>query len=340
MFTLYSSGPPRRLSTVTFPELSNVLGLDFARTNAFEMTHTAPRILLLAVVLAAGLLLIPGCNDPTVDVLQPSDRFRFSLFGTLDVAADTQAIRVEPLDDSVQLGASRDLNATVVLENLDSGEEVRLRDSLATFGTKPVVVHNFWTTHSIQPATSYRISVRREGDPTTSATTTTPAQPPDLLATSLRLPCVFSDDPNEELRSENSFTVTARNLDRIASVVVTYPIPDAPPNVPRSMPHLKGVENLDDQFVISVFYRPDLVELNPDPTPPPQAQPQCANRSDFARSSVQVEVAAGGPDWPKWRDVPFDDIARPDTFSNVQNGHGFVGGTYSKTIRVPITGRN
>lgn len=317
---------------------------DFATTFAFAMLSFTSRIRpfvvpVLATVVAALLLLIPGCEDPTVNVLQPTDQFQFSVFGTLNVAADTQVIRVEPLDDSIQVGAPPSLDATVVLENLDTGEQIQLQDSLSTFGTEPIVVHNFWTAHSIEPSTSYRVAVRRGGDPVVTATTTTPTRPPDLAATGLELPCTFSDDPNTQLKAQNSFTVTAQNVDRIASVVVRYPILEWP-LFTRSIPHLKGVERFEGRFVISVFYRPDLIRLNPDPNPRPGGRPGCASPSDFARPFVEVEVAAGGPDWPQWRGVPFEQIARPDTFSNVQGGHGFVGGTYSKTIDVPVTGRN
>lgn len=298
----------------------------------------------LAAFVAAALLLAPGCQDPTVDVLVPTDQFQFSLFGTLNVAADTQFIRIEPLDDSVQVGSPRTLDATVVLENLDNGNRTSLRDSLSTFGTDPIIVHNFWTTRPIQPSTSYRVVVRREGDPVATATTTTPAQPPNLAHTArpdtaLRLPCTFPDNPNNQLKAQNSFTVTAQNVDRLASVVVTYPIPDAPPFSPRSVTHFEDIrQDEEGAFLISVFYRPDLVDLNPNPPPPP-APPDCASQGDFSRLFAEVEVAAGGPDWPAWRGVPFNDIARPDTFSNVQGGHGFVGGTYSETIDVPVIAR-
>lgn len=309
---------------------------------ASSASRTQPRLTpVLAIAVAAVLLLVPGCKDPTVDVFRPTDQFQFSLFGTLDVAADTQVVRVESLDDSIQVGAPPTLDATLLLENLDSGEQIRLQDSLATFGPEPVVVHNFWTTHSIEPSTSYRVAVRREGEPVATVTTTTPARPPDLAVsgTALELPCTFPEDPNDQLKPQNSFTVAARNVDRIASVVVTYPIPDAAPYVPRSVPHLKGVKKFEDLFRITVFYRPDLVALNPDQATPSR-EPSCASQSDFARPFVKVAVAAGGPDWPKWRGAPLNEIARPDSFSNVQGGHGFVGATYSDTIEVPVLGRN
>lgn len=280
-----------------------------------------------------------------MDILQSSDQFQFSLFGTLNVAADTQVIRVEPLGDSTQVGAPRDLGATVVLENLDNGKQISLQDSLTTFGTEPTVVHNLWTTHPIQPATSYRVIVRSGGESATTATTTTPSRPPDLAHTSLpdtalRLPCIFLDNPNSEARDANSFTVTAQDVDRIAAVEVQYPIPSAPPRAQRLFNHSSSVEKDEDLFIISVFYRPDLVLSNPDNIAPEDpGMRTCVGIDDFAPLHASVVVSAGGPGWPQWRGVSLDEIARPDSFSNVEGGHGFVGAIYPDTVKVPVRGR-
>ena len=288
----------------------------------------------------ATTLLIVGCQDPTVDVLQPSPDFQFSLFGALDVAADTQVIRVEPLGDSTQIGAPEELGATVSLENLDTNEQIPLRDSLTDLG---VSVHNLWTTHPIEPATDYRVVVRSNGEPVTTATTTTPDRPPTLTHTafpdtSLQLPCIFPENPNNERRPANTFTVTAQDVDRIAVVEAFYPLMGAPPTAPRVFTHLDGVEQDEDLFIISIFYREDLVRSNPNPPPPP-AMRDCASPSDFARPFAEVIVAAGGPDWPAWQDAPLNEIARPDSFSNVEGGNGFVGAVYSDTVQVPVAQR-
>jgi len=141
--------------------------------------------------------------------------------------------------------------------------------------------------------------------------------------------------PNNQRRPANTFTVTARNVDRIAAAEVHYPIVGAPPRV---FNHFEGVERDEDLFIISIFYRENLVTANPNPPPPP-APPDCASRSDFAHPYAEVIVASGGPDWPTWRGLPLNEIARPDSFSNVQGGNGFVGGVYSDTVRVPVAER-
>lgn len=291
--------------------------------------------------LAGGLLLLVGC-DPSVEVFEPSDQYRFSLYGTLNVAADTQAIRVDPIGDTTQYGAPPQIDATVTLENLDAGTQVTLQDSLATVGVGDYPVHNFWTTHPIRPATSYRIAVEQGGETVTSATTTTPPNAPDLAHRfDFYLPCVFprpgSSDPR---RAPNTLDVIVRDVESVAAAQIIYPITYPRPGqdslqTRNAYNHYDDVTESGRYFEVSIFYRPALVELDPEPGPPKE----CADREDFTHPYALVAVAAGGPNWPDWRGLPFDVYSRPDSLSNVQGGHGFVGGIYSDTMQVPIQDR-
>lgn len=58
--------------------------------------HQIRTSLLLPMALTAGLFSIAGC-DPSVTVVNPSDQYHYSLFGALNVAADTQVVRVDPI---------------------------------------------------------------------------------------------------------------------------------------------------------------------------------------------------------------------------------------------------
>ena len=299
--------------------------------------------LIPTVLLTATLLLTPSC-DPTVSVLNPSDQHQFSLFGALNVAAEKQVIRVEPLGDSMQIGAPAEFSGTVTLKNLDSGTQVTLNDSLTTVGRQGAQIHNFWTTHPIYPATSYRVTVRREGEAITTATTTTPPRAPDLSHNNgFLLPCSFPrGGSSNELRPQNTFIVRTGNVERVASANVIYPITyrtnEGPLQTRNVYSHYESVDKSGDLFEILVFYRPDLADLNPDPPPGPKQE--CAGREEFTHPYALVSVAAGGPNWPEnWRELPLDQVARPDAFSNVKGGHGYVAGVYTDTIKVPIQDR-
>ena len=305
-------------------------------------SYRPPSACLFWTFVIVGLLL--GACDPSVDVIAPSDQYQYTLFGTLNVATDTQVIRVEPLGDSTRLGAPRTLNATVVLENLDTGTETSLRDSFATVGGGIAQVHNLWTTTPTQPGTRYRVTVRENGETVTTATTETPARPPSLrhdpTATDdqpFLLPCRLNarDTPSE---SENTFSVRAANVSSIAATEVIYPLTFLSRDA-STRDHLSGSAptTQDNVFTVSVFYGRDLFDLNS--ANPDGAGNGCVPVSAFEEPRALLAVTAGGPGWPAWLDAPLNDLARPDTFSNVEGGHGFVGGVYTDTLAVPIRRR-
>jgi hypothetical protein len=309
------------------------------RSLLFPFPHAGA---LVGALFAAVLLL--GACDTSVDVIDPFEQYQYSLFGTLNVATDTQVIRVEPLGDSTQIGAPRALDATVVLENLGTGTEVALNDSFTAVGGGIAEVHNLWTTASITPGTQYRISIRRNGETVTKATTTTPARPPDLRHrpdaeddSPFLLPCDANTNGNPT-ESENSFSVRVTETEVIAAAEAIYPLSFLP-RTQSTIGHLGGVTKREPpgSFDVSVYYGQDLFNLNN--LNPSGGSGVCVPRSGFVEPHALLAVTTGGPDWPPWLDAPLNDLARPDTFSNVDGGHGFIGGVYTDTIRVPIQQR-
>lgn len=295
---------------------------------------------LLSASLLATLLLAVGC-DPTVDILDPSDQYQYSIFGALNVAADTQVIRVEPIGDSTQIGAPKEINGTVRLENLDTGDQVVMQDSFMTVGGTEIRVHNFWTTQSIEPGTSYQVSIQRDGETITTATTVTPDQAPHLTEDStFYLPCSTASNP-EANRELNTFFVEVRNVERIAAADVIYPISfDYGQGVVQRRKMFSHYQAVDDRgafFLVPVFYKPELTAINPDP--PVGLEQKCTSKENFTHPYALVAISAAGPNWPDWRGVPLDELAKPDSYSNVKGGHGFVAGIYSDTLKVPILDR-
>jgi hypothetical protein len=132
--------------------------------------------------------------------------------------------------------------------------------------------------------------------------------------------------------------VDVRGIEHLAGVTITYPI--QPPAVDGSKPppftstfnHFDAVERDGDHYMVRINYEPDLTTINPEPS-----ETGCADQGDFARSYADLVVAAGGPGWPEWVNAPLNELGRPDAFSNVEGGHGFLGGIYPDTVEVPIT---
>jgi hypothetical protein len=277
-----------------------------------------------------------------VDLLDPSEQYRYSLYGVLDVAADTQVIRVDPLGSPVEVGASPTFDATVTLRNLKSGETIPLQDSLTTLDAGSTQAHNFWTTRPIQPGTQYQVAVSKDNTVLTSATTTTPTQAPTLtVGQPIYLPCAFPSVRNPDPSpSANTFIVFAQNAPHIAAATIQYPIleplgEDSLRTWP-AMDHNDEVTDEGNRFRIAIFYRQELVRFHPDP---PANSLECPTEEYFFRPNARLIVSAGGPQWPEWRGASIDSLARPNTFSNVEGGHGFVGSVYTDTIQVPFADR-
>ena len=126
--------------------------------------------LLLTLGLFIALLASTGC-DNTIDPF--SGRSTFSIYGYLNLSEQRQFIRVKDVNEPlVGDSASRSIDATVTLENLSTGAQRTLQDSVINFDG--VVTHNFWTDWMPAPDTEYRVTVTRSDGVTTHATTRTP----------------------------------------------------------------------------------------------------------------------------------------------------------------------
>lgn len=273
------------------------------------------RHIRIPLLLVAAALLWAGC-DTSVDTFVPDDERVYSIFGVLDVAADTQFIRVEPLTDSTQIGTPPDIDATVTLEHLGAERTITLRDSLMEMRSD-VLVHNFWTAEPIEAGATYRLRVERSDGAASEATATLPAQPPDLRPQSpIYFPCCA---PNY-----NTFSVVISEADRIAAVRVLYPIQE----LIHTADYFDDVTEHGDDLIVEVNYERDLRPFldKGDGLCPP----------GLDRPYAWVAASAAGPGFPDLRGVDLDEFARPDSFSNVENGHGLFGGVYSDTIQVPV----
>lgn len=268
-------------------------------------------------------LLLSGC-DTSVQSVIPSDEYHYSVFGVLNPAQDTQWVRVEPLGEATTAGAPPTLDVTVTLENLSTNTTWTLRDSLMEV-FKDERQHNFWTEAPIQPATSYRLTVENaEGDVTT-AETTTPASPPTVVPTGkIRLPCL-------QLESANTFDVRIEDADELAALKVRYFQTFLGLQFDFLFDSYDDAVQREGTYTATINYKKDLETTN-------------TNRSrQCIADSAHVTAAAGGPDWPEWaqyNDATVSQVARPDSFSNVEGGHGMFSGVYTAKETVEVTDRN
>ena len=145
---------------------------------------------VLVVILS---LAVSGC-DADFQPLIPHEPL-FSMYGMLEVGADTQWIRVMPVRDSV-FTRPEPLDAAVTLEDLGTGRVVQLRDSIVHHRpvdsnvTSDLWAHNFWTTEPIVAGSTYRISAVSSQGARTSAIVKTPRDP-ERIVVNFRAPLAF-----------------------------------------------------------------------------------------------------------------------------------------------------
>ena len=266
----------------------------------------------LVFVLAAVLVL--GACEESVDPILDSDR-QFTLWGTLDMNADTQFVRVIPIRPGLT-AADAPLEATVTSTDLETGEVVVWRDSVVTFpGGR--VGHIFYAPLRVQPLHRYQIDVTAPGrELTTRAVTTVPARPePEVAPESVqrittpqgarieaRQAVVWRGVGREPYRIEQWY----RFLDNEVFTFRDVRLPFAPlvSEPAAGDAWLVNLNLLSHRLVMD-----SLISLN--------------NKS-LAGLAMQITVLDEAFVPPGGVFDP-DVLVQPGTLSNVENGFGFVG---------------
>ena len=132
-----------------------------------------PNYLHIAVAIALALVLT-SCEESVSPILE-SDR-QFTLFGTLDMASDTQFVRVIPIRPTLAPSAETP-DVTFTSTELSSGRTEIWSDSLITFSDgSPGFL--YYSPFRVRAGRSYLLEIQPNGSPlVTSAETTVPAQP-------------------------------------------------------------------------------------------------------------------------------------------------------------------
>ncbi|MBO6584512.1 MAG: DUF4249 family protein [Gracilimonas sp.] len=118
-------------------------------------------------------LLVAGCDNS----LEPLDKDTgvYSVYGTLDLNNSTNEIRIRDLNVPFTEEATTEIDATVTLENLNTGFVEAL--NFERFFEAGVYHHNFIVTQNIEANTAYQLTVTRSDGEQVTLTTTTPTYP-------------------------------------------------------------------------------------------------------------------------------------------------------------------
>lgn len=130
------------------------------------------KLILLPTIVLLGLL--SACEDSVSPIIE-TDR-DYTLFGTLDMALDSQFVRVIPIRSSISETGDA-LDVTVQSIELLTQQTFTWRDSIHTFDDGRIG-HIFFAPFRIRPSQTYRIEIiPSDSEIITSAETTVPDLP-------------------------------------------------------------------------------------------------------------------------------------------------------------------
>ena len=271
--------------------------------------------LLLSAVTLLSFVAVIGCND-TFEPLQPNDKYVYSMYGTLDVTADTQWVRVMPIGDRL-FNSNPTPNETVVtLKNLETNITVTLQDSLFEFGG-PAFVWNYYTTVPIQPETMYELRATTTDGRYSSATIMTPKK---LTPPNVGYNLIAERGEVDGLTDEN-----------LVVAEVTY-----------WAQFLDDMGNWTDfeKYVISVRRNASVLPIRgtfkftfDSRTLLNRAVGVPFNRIRI--DNVYVRVATANSTWPSYVNLSDEEAVMPDVVSNVDNGTGYIATVSSHFLPVP-----
>lgn len=284
--------------------------------------------LLLGLVSAAALML-SSC-DATIPPA-PDRSMPFTLYGVLTPEADTQWVRVFPVQKMLRPEGAPDLQARFTSIDRSTGERRRWRDSLFQ-EEDGRYVHVFWAPFRAERGHTYHLAVER---PDGSSTTAKVTVPPDVALEREGEASVHVNGAPRLLKIEVQYHVRYQTgSDRTLPVSLFYDGAQEPREEGWLIPiYLSGARSVIegrmrncnisfDQITIDRMTLRMMV-VNEPWVPPP---------GEFKRPLKPL--CAKPP--PRRGPGTFDPeiLVEPKTMSNVENGFGFVGAGYRFTADI------
>ncbi len=119
------------------------------------------------------VVIITAC-DNTIDPFDDSAGI-YSIYGYLEIGETPNYIRISDLNEPMIDNPEQGLDAVATLENLESGEQQTLPDSVVQF--EDIYTFNFRSDLEIKPETTYRLTVERSDGAQSETYATTPEIP-------------------------------------------------------------------------------------------------------------------------------------------------------------------
>ena len=288
------------------------------------MRHALLGLAVSALVAASGAVL-GGC-DTSVDPVLGTEK-AFSMYGVLRPRADSQWLRVYPVEDRLTPTAPESLAVTVTSTETERGRTRTWTDSLIREDDGRYA-HVFWTPTRVEYGRTYRLAVT--GDDGRAARTTVTVPPNAALA--LQEPEAEADPVLVPVR-------VTRAVPRLINLEVEYYVQyDLPENVGGTddpaarltVSYDTTQRRVEGGWVVPIDLSADYLRLrerlrNADLWNP-------AVGLVMRNMTLRLEVANEA--WaPPGGDFDPNVIVEPGAMSNVEGGFGFVGAGYRLRVQ-------
>ncbi|MGM0588046.1 MAG: hypothetical protein ACQETE_06520 [Bacteroidota bacterium] len=264
-------------------------------------------------ILMVGLFIMGGLGcDTSFNPIMDDHKLNFSMYGTLDLHADTQWVRVMPLADQLIPRDIAESEVTVTLQNLETGEQTQLEDTLRTFPNGAHVL-NYMTTQDLSPNTTYLVRAEDSKGASCSAEVTVPS--------SLDMPLVDYNQQEQKgtIRGVSEEPLVVANLHAVVQIASELGAgPEQDVNI-SFLYQIDQEEDLSYQFFVDLYGSLSKhLELN---------------ASNFVLvNDKQLTIATGSDDWPTYDELTKQEIHFPNFVSNVEGGVGYVAGIARRFI--------
>ena len=266
------------------------------------------KFILILVCLIAAI----GC-ETNFQPLEENTEFKYTMYGILDLSADTHWVRVMPVRSSI-LRDSIDNDITVTLIRESTGEHIPMQDSLHTLAQNNYV-WNFWTDIPLYPSESYTVQAVTEEGEITSATATIPPDYPQPRVE-------FSERTN---RCHITISDLVENI-AVAEIEYSFRIPvdasfepDTSDTFYHTVSYLNSIEPVFNGYEFTVDELPII------------AGDYGVTVDQLVDLYAEILVVSADSNWQKTNP---DEGEIPGVNSNVKNGLGLVSGIVSK--RLPL----
>ena len=274
----------------------------------FSLSRTGSLALWMLGVF--GMSLFTAACEDTIDPFVEEDRF-FTVFGFLDTASDEQFVRVVPLRRILSPSGDIDIDARVSSLEMESGRTVDWADSLIQFADGSFG-HVFHASFRPVPGWTYRLTIERSDGKKAGAQTTIPL----AEIAQVNPPIVAVANVTQKVLWQNIDFTPFR-------IEVWYRFINAAPN----QPFLNAVLTYtDNKFGVQ---KPEGWEVLVRLTEDREDVTRALGISPDARLSllgIGMRLTMSDAQWrPPGGVFDREVLVQPGTFSNVENGFGFLG---------------